>query len=93
MICLYSREVYELCERHRDRSQPQATSVTDPVPSSTTADDNAAAYYGPDLTPVKFQRMNTFTARQNIIMAATRYVPVWMILDSGAGISGVGEQP
>ena len=40
---------------YRDRSQPQATSVTDPVPSSTTADDNAPAYDGPDLTPVKFR--------------------------------------
>ena len=48
---------------YRDRSQPQVTSVTDPVPSSTTADDNAPAYDGPDLTPVKFRRMNTFTAR------------------------------
>ena len=55
---------------YRDRSQPQVTSITDPVPSSTTADDNAPAYDGPDLTPVKFRHMNTFTARQNIIMAA-----------------------
>ena len=55
---------------YRNRSQPQVTSVTDPVPSSTTADDNAPAYDGPDLTPVKFRRMSTFTARQNIIMAA-----------------------
>ena len=36
----------------RDRSQPQPTSVTAPVSSSTTADDNAPAYDGPDLTPV-----------------------------------------
>ena len=36
--------------------------------------------------------MNTFTARQNIIMAAAQHVPAKMILDSGAGISGVGEQ-
>ena len=35
-----------------------------------TADDNALEYDGPDLTPVKLRRMNTFTARQNIIMAA-----------------------
>ena len=28
---------------YRDRSQPQVTSVTDPVPSSTTADINAPA--------------------------------------------------
>ena len=55
---------------YRDRSQPQVTSVADPVPLSTTANDNAPAYDGPDLTPVKFRRMNTFTARQNIIMAA-----------------------
>ena len=39
---------------YRDRSQPQVTSVADPVSSSTTADDNAPAYNGPDLTPVKF---------------------------------------
>ena len=77
---------------YRDRSQPQATSITDPVHSSTIADDNAPAYDGPDLTPVKFRRMNTFTARQNIIMAAAQHVPAKMILDSGAGISGVGEQ-
>ena len=36
--------------------------------------------------------MNTFTARQNIIMAAAHHVPAKMILDSGAGISGLGEQ-
>ena len=36
--------------------------------------------------------MNTFNARQNIIMAAAQHVPAKMILDSGAGISGVGEQ-
>ena len=77
---------------YRDRSQPQVTSVTDPVPSSTTADDNAPAYDGPDLTPVKFRRMNTFTARQNVIMAAAQHVPAKMILDSDASISGVGEQ-
>ena len=41
-------------KRYLDRSQPQVTSATDPVPSSTTADDNAPAYDGPDLTPVKF---------------------------------------
>ena len=73
---------------YRDRSQPQVTSVTDPVPSSTTADDNAPAYDGPDLTPVKFRRMNTFTARQNIIMAAPQHVPAKMILDSGESESG-----
>ena len=43
---------------YRDRSQSQTTSLTDPVPSSTTAADNALAYDGPDLTPVKFRRMN-----------------------------------
>ena len=48
---------------YRTRNEPQATSVTDPVPSSTTVEDNAPAYDGPDLTPVKFRRMNTFTAR------------------------------
>ena len=36
--------------------------------------------------------MNTFTAHQNIIMAAAQHVPAKVILDSGAGISGVGEQ-
>ena len=77
---------------YRDRSQPEPTSVTAPVPPSTTADDNAPAYDGPDLTPVKFRRMNTFIARQNIIMADAQHVPAKMILDSGAGISGVGEQ-
>ena len=77
---------------YRDRSQTQVTSVTDPVPSSTTAEDNAPAYDGPDLTPVKFRRMKTFNARQNIIMAAAQHEPAKMILDSDAGISGVGEQ-
>ena len=77
---------------YRNRNEKQATSVTDPVPSSTTAEDNAPAYDGPDLTPVKFRRMYTFTARRNIIMAAAQQVPAKMILDSGAGISGVGEQ-
>ena len=77
---------------YRDRSQPQVTSVTDPVLSSTTADDNAPAYDGPDLTPVKFRCMNIFAAHQNIIMAAAQHVPAKMILVSGAGISGVGEQ-
>ena len=76
---------------YRNRSEPQATPITDPVPSSTTAEDNAPAD-GPDLTPVKFRRMNTFTARQNIIMATAQHVPGKMIPDSGAGISGVGEQ-
>ena len=77
---------------YRDRSPSQPTSVNTPVSSSTTADDNAPAYDGPDLTPVKFRRMSTFTARQNIIMAAAQHAPAKMILDSGAGISGVGEQ-
>ena len=73
-------------------SEKQATSVPAPVPPSTTAEDNPPAYNGPDLTPVKFRRMNTFTARQNVIMAAAQHVPEKMILDSGAGISRVGEQ-
>ena len=77
---------------YRKRSEQQATPITAPVPTSTTADDNAPAYDGPDLTPVKFRRMNTFNAHQNIIMAAAEYIPTKMILDSGAGISGVGEQ-
>ena len=77
---------------YRNRNEPQTTSVTAPVPPSTTAEDNAPRCDGPDLTPVKFRPMNTFTARQNIIMAAAQHVPAKMILDSGAGISGVGEQ-
>ena len=77
---------------YRDRGQSQATSLTVPVSSSTTADDIAPAYDDPDLTPVKFRRMSTFTARQNIITAAAQHVPAKMILDSNAGISGVGEQ-
>ena len=77
---------------YRKRSEKQATSVTAPLPPSTTGEDNAPAYYGPDLAPVKFRRMNTFTARQNIIMAAAQHVPAKMILDPGAGITGVGEQ-
>ena len=77
---------------YRKRSEQQATPITAPVPTSTTADDNAPAYDSPDLTPVKFRRINTFNARQNIIMAAAQHVPAKMILDSGAGISEVGEQ-
>ena len=77
---------------HRNRSEPQATPITAPVHTSIKAEDNPTAYNGPDLTPVKFRRMKTFNARQNIIMAAAQYVPAKMILDSGAGISGVGEQ-
>ena len=77
---------------YRKRSEKQAASVPAPIPSSTTDEDNPKAYDGPDFTPVKFRRMNTFTARQNIIMAAAQHVPAKMILDSGAGISGVGEQ-
>ena len=50
----------------RDLGQSQATSLTVPVYSSTTADNNAPAYDGPDLTPVKFRRMNTFTARYDL---------------------------
>ena len=77
---------------YRKRIEQQATLVTAPVPPSTTAEDNAQAYDGPDLTPVKFRRMSTFTARQNIIMAAAQHVPAKMILDSGASRSEVGEQ-
>ena len=85
-------EATELVKLYRDRSQQEPTSVTDPVSSSTTADDNAPAYDGPDLTPVKFRRMHAFTARHNIITAAAQHVPAKMILDSGADISGVGKQ-
>ena len=77
---------------YQKRSENQATPVPDPVPPSTIDEDNPPAYDGPDLTPVKFRRMNTFTARQNIIMAAAQHVPAKMILDSCAGISEVGEQ-
>ena len=77
---------------YRNCNEQEDTSVSAPDPPHTTYETNAPAYDGPDLTPVKFQRMNTFTARQNIIMAAARHVPAKMILDSGAGIPGVGEQ-
>ena len=59
---------------------------------STTEDTNQPAYDGPDLTPVKFRHMNTFTALHNVIMTTVQNVPAKMILDSGARISGVGEQ-
>ena len=74
---------------YRKLSEKQATSVTAHVPLS---EDNPPAYDGPDFTPVKFRRMNTFNTRQNIIMASAQHVPGKMILDSGAGISGVREQ-
>ena len=48
-----------------NRSEPQATPITDPVPPSKTAEDNLSAYDGPDLTPVKFRRMNTFNAHHH----------------------------
>ena len=73
---------------YRKRSEKQATSVPAPAPPSTTVDDNPAAYDSSDLTPVNFR----CTARQNIIMATAQHVPAKMILDSGACISGVGEQ-
>ena len=76
---------------YRKRSEEQATPITAPVPTSTTAEDNAPAYDGADLTLVKFRRMNTFNAHQNIIMAAAQHVPAKMIFDSGAGISGVTD--
>ena len=63
---------------YQKRSENQATPVPDPVPPSTIDEDNPPAYDGPDLTPVKFRRMNTFTARQNIIMAAAQHV-CWTI--------------
>ena len=65
---------------YRKRSEQHATPITAPVLTSTTAEDNAPSY------------MNTFYACQNIIMAAAQHVPAKMILDSGSGISGVGEQ-
>ena len=77
---------------YRVRTEEQDTSIHAPVPLSTTDEDNPPAYDGPNLTPVKFRRINTFTARQNVIMAAAQHLPAKMILDSGAGISGVGEQ-
>ena len=63
-----------------------------PIPPFTTDETNQPACDGPDLTPVKFRRLNTFTALHNVIMATTQHVPAKMILDSGAGTSGVGGQ-
>ena len=77
---------------YRNRNEQQDTSVPAPNPPPTTDETNQPAYDGPDLTPVKLRRLNTFTARQNIIMAAAQHVPAKMILGPGAGISGVGEQ-
>ena len=74
---------------YRNRNEQQDTSVP---PPSTTDETNTPAYDGPDLMPVKFRRLNTFTARHNVIMATAQHAPVKIILDSGAGISGVGEQ-
>ena len=77
---------------YRKRNENQATSVSAPVPPSTIDEDNPPACDGPDLTPVNFRCMNTLTARQNIIMAAAQHGSAKMILESGTGISGVGEQ-
>ena len=77
---------------YRNRYILQPTPITDPVPPSTTDETNSPTYDGPDRTSVKFRRTNTFTAAHNIIMATTQHVPAKMILDSGAGIFGVGEQ-
>ena len=77
---------------YRNRNEQQDTSVPAPNPPPTTDETNQPAYDGPDLTPVKLRRLNTFTARQNIIMAAAQHVPAKMILGPGAGISGVREQ-
>ena len=77
---------------YRNRNTPQPTSVPAPAPASTTKDTNQPAYDGTDLTLVKSRRVNTFTALHNVIMATAQDIPVKMILDSGAGISGVGEQ-
>ena len=77
---------------HDSGIEKQAAPITDPVAPSTTDEGNQREYDGSDLTPVNFRRMNTFNARQNIIMAAAQHVPAKIILDSGACISGVVEQ-
>ena len=51
-IALKSQKQYAFM--YRNCSEPQATPITDPVPPSTTAEDNSTAYDGPDLTPIKF---------------------------------------
>ena len=76
----------------RNRNEQQDTSVPAPDPQPTTDETNQPAYDGPDLTPVKLRRLNTFKALHNVIMATAQHVPAKMVLDSGAGISGVGEQ-
>ena len=77
---------------YRNRNEQQDTSIPAPDPPPTTDETNQPAYDGPDLTPVKLRRLNTFTALHNVIIATAQHVPAKMILDSGAGISGVGEQ-
>ena len=77
---------------YRNRNEQQDISVSAPDSPLTTDDTNQPAYNGPDFMPVKFRRLNTFTARHNVIMATAQHVPAKMILDSGAGISGVVEQ-
>ena len=77
---------------YRNRAVQQRTSVPAPALPSTTDKTNQPAYDGSDLTPVKFRRLNTFTALHNVIMATAQHVPAKIILDSGAGISGVGAQ-
>ena len=62
----------------------------DPNPAVPSATDDTIDPL--ELTPTKFRHMNTFTALHTVIMATTQHVPAKMILDSGAGISGVGEQ-
>ena len=48
---------------YRNCNEQEDTSVSAPDPPHTTYETNAPAYDGPDLTPVKFRRLNTFTAR------------------------------
>ena len=77
---------------YRNRNVQHNTSVPALAPSSTIDETNSLAYDSPDFTPVKFRRLNTFTALHNVIMATAQHLPAKMILHSGAGISGVGEQ-
>ena len=83
------RQYKRLCQ-NRNITYPPSDPT--PVVTSTTDDTTEPAYYGPDLTPNKFRRMKTFTASHTVNMANRQHVPAKMILYSGAGISGVGEQ-
>ena len=81
---------YKTLYRNRNITYPPSDPA--PVVPYTTDDNTEPAYYYSELTPTKFRRMNTFTASHSVIMGTTQHVPATMILDSGAGVSGVGEQ-